>query len=214
MSVLPLAEPQPAEHAARRRAAASEGAKPDLKALPTVRRRQKGLIVGVLMLLITALAAVLATNIYVANSQYDVVQMTNEHRDLVHQNQALSQQVQFLESPQSLSNSAVSLGMVMPAPAGTIDLSTGDIVSGAEVASSSEVPSSFVSAPSSLQPELSAGDVAEHAETSASGLLGTGALHTLSQPSAGENSPGTATGGTSPGTDLHGGTIPAPKLTD
>ncbi len=214
MSVHPLADPQPAERSAGRREGSPNSPAPNLRALPTVRRRQKGLIAGVLVLLIAALAAVLATNIYVANSQYDVVQMTNEHRDLVHQNQALTQQVQFLESPQALSNSAVTLGMVMPAPAGTIDLSTGEIVSSAEVASSSEVPSSFVSAPTSWQPEQTPVDVAEQTETSASGLLGAGALHTLSQPPAGENSPGTATGGTSPAIELNGGTIPAPQVTD
>lgn len=166
------------------------------------------------MLLVAALGAVLATNIYVANSQYDVVQMTNQHRDLVHQNQALSEQVMFLESPQSLSTSAVTIGMVMPASAGTFDLSTGEVVSDAESASSSEVPSSFVSGSDYSQPEVSTIDVTDQAEASASGLLGAGALHTLSQPAPGENGSGTDAGADRPGNELNGGTIPAPELTN
>jgi hypothetical protein len=214
MSVLPLADSQSAARPAGNRAAHTSARSPELKALPKIRRRQRGLMAGVLMLLIAALGAVLATNIYVANAQYEVVQLTNEHRDLVHQNQALTQQVQFLESPQSLSNSAVTIGMVMPATAGTFDLSSGEIVSGAERASSSEVPSSFVSSPTSAKPESSAVEVADPAETSASGLLGTGALHTLSQPTAGDNGSGTDAGAQRSDTALRGGTIPAPDLTD
>jgi cell division protein FtsL len=213
MSVLPLADSQSAARPAGNRAAHTSARSPELKALPKIRRRQRGLMAGVLMLLIAALGAVLATNIYVANAQYEVVQLTNEHRDLVHQNQALTQQVQFLESPQALSNSAVTIGMVMPATAGTFDLSSGEIVSGAERASSSEVPSSFVSSPTSANPEPSV-EVADPAETSASGLLGTGALHTLSQPTAGDNGSGTDAGAQRSDTALRGGTIPAPDLTD
>lgn len=205
MSVLPLADIKPAP---------SQSRKPSLTALPKVRRRQRGLIAGVLLLLLAALGAVLAVNIHVANSQYQVVQMTNEHRDLVHQNQALTQQVQFLESPQALSDSAVTVGMVMPASAGTFDLDSGRIVSEAEAASSSSVPSSFVGAPAYTGPDISANDVAQQAEGAPSGLLGAGALHTLMQSSAGENDPGAV--GTIPGSGsaLNGGTIPAPDLTD
>ena len=212
MSVLSAAEQQSTHTALDPGLDAAQA--PALKALPRVRRRQKGLIVGVLMLLIAALGAVLATNIYVANSQYDVVQMTNQHRDLVHQNQALAQQVQFMESPQALSTSAVAVGMVMPAPAGTFDLGSAEIVSDAETTSSSEVPSSFVSAPTSSQPERSSTDVADPAESSASGLLGAGALHTLSQPSAGENGSSAGDDAARSGAALHGGTIPAPDLID
>ncbi|TLP77401.1 hypothetical protein [Nesterenkonia sphaerica] len=214
MSVLPLAASRPAARLSQSASAQKAADTPALRALPKVRRRQRGLMVGVLTLLIAALAAVLATNIYVANAQYEVVQLTNEHRDLAHQNQALAQQVQFLESPQALSNSAVTIGMVMPATAGTFDLSTGEIVSSAERASSSEVPSSFVSTPTAAQPDLAAVEVADPAASAVSGLLGTGALHTLRQPTAGDNGAGTAAGVPRSETGLHGGTIPAPDLTN
>lgn len=205
MSVLPVADLRPA---------ASPAQKPSLTALPKVRRRQRGLIAGVLLLLLAALGAVLAVNIHVANSQYQVVQLTNEHRDLVYQNQALTQQVQFLESPQALSNSAVSIGMAMPASAGTLDLSTGEILSQAQEASSSNVPSNFVTAPSFTGPDSSAADVAAEAEGAPNGLLGAGALHTLTQATAGENDSGAADSAPGAGSELNGGTIPAPELTD
>lgn len=205
MSVLPLVD---------RVSTPERSPKPDLTALPKVNRRRRGLIVGVLLLLLTALGAVLAVNIHIANSQYQVVQMSNQHRDLVYQNQALAQQVQHLESPQALSNSAVAVGMVMPETAGTLDLGTGEIVSEAAAAESTRVPSSFVGAPAATGPQLSATDVATQAEGNPSGLLGSGALHTLTQTSAGENEAGADGSESGTGASLNGGTIPAPKVTD
>ncbi|GFZ83907.1 hypothetical protein [Nesterenkonia alkaliphila] len=216
MSVLPMEELRAAGRADGQRAQGRQAQdRPSLEALPKVRRRQRGMLASVLLLLLTALGAVLAVNIHVANSQYQVVQLTNQHRDLVHQNQALAQQVQFLESPQSLSNSAVAVGMVMPATAGTFDLSSAEIVSSAEAASSSEVPSNFVGAPGYSQPETAAADVSQQASGAPSGLLGAGALHTLRQAPAGENGSGGGEESASrPGSALHGGTIPAPDVTD
>lgn len=214
MSVLPMEELRSAGRT-KGQGAQGEQAKdrPALQALPRVRRRQRGVIAGVLLLLLAALGAVLAVNIHVATSQYEVVQMTNQHRDLVHQNQALAQQVQFLESPQSLSNSAVAVGMVMPATAGTFDLNSAEIVSSAAEASSSEVPSNFVGTPGHSQPETAAANVADQASGAPSGLLGAGALHTLTEAPAGDNGVGEEAA-PRPGSALNGGTIPAPDLTD
>ncbi|WP_150463124.1 hypothetical protein [Nesterenkonia ebinurensis] len=215
MSVLPAEELRTADRTEGQGSQRGRAkAQPALQALPTVRRRQRGLIAGVLLLLLSALGAVLAVNIHVANSQYQVVQLTNQHRDLVHQNQALAQQVQFLESPQSLSNSAVTVGMVMPATAGTFDLHSREIVSSAEEASNSQVPSNFVGAPGYSQPETAAADVAEQAEAAPSGVLGAGALHTLTETPAGENGAGSQETVTRAGSALNGGTIPAPDVTE
>lgn len=205
MSVLPALEQAPA---------LQKSQSPSLTALPTVRRRRRGLMIGVLLLLLAALGAILTVNIHVANSQYQVVQMSNQHRDLTYQNQALAQQIQHLESPQALSNSAVAVGMVMPGPAGTFDMDTSAIVSQAEEAASSSVPSNFVGAPSFSMPEIAAADVAAGAEGTPGGLLGIGALHTLTQTSAGDNDAGAAGAEPETGSSFDGGTIPAPKLTD
>src|SRR5699024_1903023 len=135
MSVLSVADLRPG-----RTQGAEAGPAPSLTALPTVRRRRRGLMAGVIALLLLALGAVLAVNIHVANSQYQVVQMSNDYQQLVHENDSLNQQVQVLESPQALSDSAVTLGMVMPASAGTFDLETSELVSGAQEASSDQRP--------------------------------------------------------------------------
>lgn len=191
------------------------GAAPQLRALPKVHHRRRGLLAGVIFLLLMALGAVLVVNIHVANNQYQVVQMQNEHETLVHQNEALSQQVQYRDSPQLLSDSAVTLGMVLPEAAGTFDLDTSSLVSGAEAASSTQRPSSYVSAPSALGADAtSAVDVAEQAAGGVGGLLGAGALHTLTAPEAGQNGGGadSSDSGARTADEQGGGTIPAPKL--
>ncbi|WP_147105450.1 hypothetical protein [Nesterenkonia populi] len=183
------------------------GKRPSLKALPKVRRRQRGMIAGAIVLLAAALAAVLGVNIHVANSQYQVVQMQNEHRTLVQQNQALTQQVQHRESPQTLADSAVGLGLVMPAAAGTIDAATGEVVSEGEAAERGDQPTSFVDAAAAPGGEPAAStDVSEYAAEAPSGLLGTGALNTLSHGPTSDNDQGEQ--------DLHEGHIPAPSLSN
>ncbi|GAA4830412.1 hypothetical protein [Garicola koreensis] len=210
MSVLSVAEMRPG------RAPEPESfAAPSLTAVPTVRRRRRGLMAGVIALLLLALGAVLIVNIHVANSQYQVVQMNNTHESLVHENASLTQQVQVLQSPQSLSSSAVTLGMVMPASAGTFELDTAAVLSGAEAASSEERPTNFVSAPSTAGADATAPvDVAERAEGAPGGLLGAGALHTLITGDAGQNSSDENQSGEADRTDptRGGGTIDAPSL--
>ena len=194
---------------------------PALTALPKVHRRGRGLLAGVILLLLIALGAVLIANIHVANNQYRVVQMQNDYQGLVHENEALTQQVQHRESPQLLSSSAMTLGMVLPASPGTLDLANSELVSGAEAASSDERPSTFVAAPGALGTDATAAvDVADQAEGSLGGLLGVGALHTLTAPGAGQNSTDSdAAGGSGAAGDAgstaeqsEGGTIPAPGL--
>ncbi len=43
-----------------------------------MRERRRGLIAGVIALLVAALGVVLAVNIHVSNAQYQVVQLQNE----------------------------------------------------------------------------------------------------------------------------------------
>lgn len=188
---------------------------PALKALPKVRHRQRGLIVGVIALLVVALGIVLAVNIHVSNTQYQVVQLQNERTALTQQNQALTQQVQHRESPQSLSNNAVSLGMVMPAQAGSFDLASSEVVGEPAPADSADRPSSFVAAPVQPGDEAAAPvDVAEEVAGAPSGMLGSGALDTLQSPVEGQNGQEASSGSGSdqPAEDLNGGTIPAPGL--
>lgn len=210
MSVLSVADLRPG------RKHESESAKtPALTALPKVSRRRKGLLVGVILLLLIALGTVLAVNIQVANNQYRVVQMQNDQQSLLHENEALTQQVQLLEAPQSLSNAAVTLGMVMPASAGTLELETSELVSGADAASSDERPSTFVSAPSAGGTAATLPmDVAQQAEGAPGGLLGAGALHTLTAPGTVQNGDGSGAAENSGRTAEQpgGGTIPAPGL--
>lgn len=213
MSALTVTDLRPESAAAESPAPEKGSSEPALKALPKLRRRQKGLLAGVLLLLLTALGAVLAVNIHMGNTQYQLVQMQNDHRSLVHQNQALAQQVQFMESPQSISNSAVTLGMVMPATAGTFDLSSGEIASSADAASNGDQPSNFVGAPTIPGDDVGAAlDVAEQAQGAPAGLLGAGALQTLAEAGPGQNG-ADSQAGTEQRTGSHGGTIPAPEVT-
>lgn len=209
MSVLSVADLRPG-----RTQEAETASAPSLTALPKVRRRRKGLMAGVIALLLVALGAVLMINIHVANAQYQVVQMNEDYQSLVHENESLTQQVQVLESPQSLSGSAVTLGMVMPAAAGTFDLEAAALVSSAEEASSDQRPSNFVAAPSAAGSDATAPvDVAERAEGAPAGLLGAGALHTLITGDAGQNGTDSKQStDTARAEQRGGGTIPAPAL--
>lgn len=211
MSVLSIAELRSGQQPAEAKPADEAASRPSLTALPPVRRRHKGLIAGVLGLLMVALGGVLTMNIHVANTQYQVVQMQNDYRALVHENEALAQQVQFMESPQSLSNAAVTLGMVMPAAAGTFDVGNTELVAGAEEASSSDRPSNFVAAAGYPGSDATApADVADQVEGATSGVLGAGALDALISGSTGENAPSTDSAEEPARQAPGGGTIPAP----
>ena len=186
--------------------------RPALRALPKVKERQRGLLAGIIGLLAAALAIVLAVNIHISSTQYQAVELQNQYTALSQQNQALSQQVQHRQSPQSLSDNAVSLGMVMPSSAGSFDLASGAVAGEAAAADSSDRPSSFVSAPVQPGDEAAApADVAEKVAGAPSGMLGSGALDTLAGPVGGQNG-GEASGAEEPAEDLNGGTIPAPGL--
>ncbi|WP_258935082.1 hypothetical protein [Nesterenkonia pannonica] len=162
------------------------------------------MMAGAIILLAAALAAVLGVNIHVANAQYHVVQMQNEHRTLVQENQALAQQVQHQESPQALADAAVSLGLVMPAMAGAIDAATGEIASDAEAADRDQRPTSFVDGAAAPGGETAAStDLSDDVVDAPSGMLGTGALNTLSSGSSSDNDQDV---------QLSEGHIPAPSL--
>lgn len=188
---------------------------PMLRALPKLRQRQKGLIGGIIALLVLALTIVLAANIHMANSQYTVVDLQNQHLSLVQSNQALTEEVQHLESPQALSSAAVGLGMVMPAEAAALDLGSGEVVGTASPADSGDRPSSFVAAPAVPGGDAAAPlNVSETVTGAPSGILGGGALNTLIEAPNGQNGPETSAGTQdqfSP-TELNGGTIPAPSF--
>ncbi|MGJ9405616.1 hypothetical protein ACHABQ_04725 [Nesterenkonia aurantiaca] len=195
--------------------AASARTSPMLRALPKLRQRQKGLIGGIIALLALALTIVLAVNIHMANSQYTVVELQNQHLALVQSNQALTEEVQHLQSPQALSNTAVGLGMVMPAEAAALELNDGEVIGTAEPADSGDRPSSFVAAPAVPGADAAAPlNVSESVTGAPSGILGAGALNTLIETPSGQNGQETSAGTQdqfSP-TELNGGTIPAPSF--
>ncbi|GAA1147235.1 hypothetical protein [Nesterenkonia lutea] len=196
-------------------AAGSRAAAPVLRALPKLKQRQKGLIGGIIVLLALALTVVLAVNIHVANSQYTVVQLQNEHRTLTQTNQALTEQVQHLESPQALSSAAVGLGMVMPAEAAAFDLGSGEVLGSAASADSGDRPSGFVATPAAPGDEAAAPlNVSENVTGAPSGILGAGALNTLTTSPSGQNGEEESTGTRSQfsSAELNGGTIPAPAF--
>lgn len=215
---VPEQDLSPARSAARPQQSLGLAA-PALRALPKVRRRHRGLTAGIIALMVAALAVVLAVNIHVSNAQYRVVELSNQHQLLTQQNQALEQQVLHLQSPQVLSDTAVSLGMVMPSEAGAFDLATAEVSGSAESADSADRPSRFVSTPVQPGDEMAPSlDVAEQAGGSPSGMLGTGALNTLTLPAPGHNGqqaaeePATDGGSDDSPQRLNGGTIPAPGL--
>lgn len=212
MSVLTVAELRTASTADASERDETPRIRPALKALPAIRRRPRGLIATVLAVLIAALGVVLAVNIHVAGTQYQVVQMQKDYRSLVHENEALTQQVQLLESPQSLSHSAVTLGMVMPATAGTFDLSTGELAGSAAAAESGDRPSNFVAAADYPGSDLTTPiDVAQEVDGVIGGAVGAGALDALisGASSVSEASPDQQS--SNRGGSTHGGTIPAPS---
>lgn len=198
--------------------AASPSPSPSLLALPKLKGKHRGLLPAIIGLLTIALGAVLAINIHLGNSQYDLVQLQNDREALTQQNQALSEQLQHLQSPQSLSSSAVDLGMVMPAQAGALDLDNAEVIASADAAESADRPSSFVSEPITPGQDVTAPiDVSDRAAGAPSGMLGGGALNTLNDPAAGQNGGGTDSSAEDSGSgfsaeDLNGGTVPAPGL--
>lgn len=196
-------------------ASPGRSASPVLRALPKLRQRQKGLIAGIIGLLTLALTIVLGLNIHMANSQYTVVELQNQHLALVQSNQALTEQVQHFESPQALSSAAVGLGMVMPAEAAALNLGDGEVVGTAEPADSGDRPSSFVAAPAMPGSDgVDALNVSEAVTGAPSGILGAGALNTLIEANSGQNDEQTSAGTQdqfSPA-ELNGGTIPAPSF--
>jgi len=186
-----------------------------LRALPKLKQRQKSLIGAVIALLALALSLVLAVNIHVANSQYEVVQLQNEQRTLEQSNQALTEQVQHLESPQALSSAAVGLGMVMPAEAAAFDIGSGEVTGSAEAADNGDRPSSFVATPAAPGADAAAPlNVSESVTGAPSGILGSGALNTLINPPSGQNGQqdSVQTRSEFSSTELNGGTIPAPSF--
>lgn len=193
-------------------------ASPSLLALPKLKGKHRGLLPAIIGLLTIALGAVLAINIHLGNSQYDLVQLQNDREALTQQNQALSEQLQHLQSPQSLSSSAVGLGMVMPAQAGALDLDNAEVIASADAAESADRPSSFVSEPITPGQDVTAPiDVSDRAAGAPSGMLGGGALNTLNDPAAGQNGGGADSSAEDSGSgfsaeDLNGGTVPAPGL--
>lgn len=188
-----------------------EKVRPALAALPKIKGRRRGLMLSVVVLLVAALAGMLGINIYMANTQYALVQMNAERAALIQENQTLTEQVQLAGSPQMLADAAVGYGMVMPGTAGTLSLEEGTVGGAATEAEADERPSSFVPSPTLQgEPAPLVSDVSEQISGAPQGLLGAGALHVLGEEFAPTQDHNRQESGNSEG--LNGGTIPAPTL--
>jgi hypothetical protein len=94
--------------------------------------------------MLAALATVLVLNISVSGGQYEVVKLRNQEQALTQENEALAQQAQKLEAPQSVAAKAAELGMVVPGSVASIDLDTLKVAGTSSAAKAEESPTSLV----------------------------------------------------------------------
>ena len=94
--------------------------------------------------MLAALDTVLVLNISVSGGQYEVVELRNQEQTLTQENEALTQQAQKLEAPQSVAAKAAELGMVVPGSVASIDLKTLKVAGTSSAAKAEEGPTSLV----------------------------------------------------------------------
>ncbi|GER24367.1 hypothetical protein NCCP1664_28620 [Zafaria cholistanensis] len=138
-------------------------------------------------MLAAALATVLVLNISVSGGQYEVVKLRNQEQALVQENEALAQQAQKLEAPQSVAAKAAELGMVVPGSVASIDLETLKVAGTSSEAKAEESPTSLVA-----DRETAARDTAARDTAARDTAVGAGA--SAAEPAA----PPAETAGTAP----------------
>ncbi|WP_183512185.1 hypothetical protein [Paeniglutamicibacter cryotolerans] len=180
------------------------------------RRRRVPFMLLIAGIMLAAVIGMLVLNISMANGQYSVVGFKGQERSLSQENEALRQEVNFLQAPQNVAKKAAKLGMVEPGVPAAIDLATGKVTGKATPAKKGESEKLLIKAPSKPKNEVTA----PHRSTAATQQQQT----VPAQPStAGNQQEGTTapeeavrTGtGTRPAftaEELNGGTIPAPTV--
>lgn len=198
--------PLPAEPTERRRTA--------LSVVPAVtRNRRLPFLILCVAFLIAALTSVLLLNIQVSSGQYELVKLRSTQTTLVQENEALTQEVQYLEAPQNIASKAAELGMVPAGNVAAIDLSTGEVSGVATPAGSDDPVTSLLASPKepfpAPAPERSSGSETE----TESSVTDTPAAGTTSESA---DDAAAADDGKSEfsAEELNGGTIPAPQLSN
>lgn len=182
--------------------------------LATRRRVPFMLLIAGIML--AAVIGMLVLNISMANGQYSVVGLKGQERSLSQENEALRQEVNFLQAPQNVAKKAAKLGMVEPGVPAAIDLTTGKVTGKATPAKKGEAGKLLIKAPSKPDNDVkaprrsTAGQQSQQPVPAQPAPVG-------NQP-AGAQAP-TETVHTGSGTrpaftaeELNGGTIPAPTV--
>ncbi|GHF10177.1 hypothetical protein [Pseudolysinimonas yzui] len=182
MSALPLASPRPARSPEPRR---------HLEVAPT--RAQRRARPRVLPAIVTIsgigviLLAQLLLSIVLADGAYTIAGLQTQQRDLLRQEQALTEELEVLSSTQNLTANAENLGMIASGNPVFLDLSTGAVSGNPTAAGGSLTGSSGNQIGNSL---LSGATLVEPADEQASGSTGTPQANgASSQP--GSSSPGT-----------------------
>lgn len=169
--------------------------------------------------LAAALTSVLLLNIQVSSGQYELVKLRSTERTLTQENEALNQQVQYLEAPQNVAGKAAELGMVPSGHVASIDVRSGEISGVATPAEDGDAVTSLVNKPPAPL-EAPAAEKSDSASAEAGGQTPAEAQEGKAEEQeapAGETGDDKAS--TSSGdrpefsdTELNGGTIPAPSL--
>lgn len=95
-----------------------------LSVVPARARKRRRLPFVLLCVLIVfgVIAAVLAMNVHVASTQYDLVQLDSKSQDLRQRNQQREQELNYAQAPQNLARHADEAGMVQAGRPGVVDL--------------------------------------------------------------------------------------------
>ncbi|MBG6085626.1 hypothetical protein [Zhihengliuella flava] len=191
-----------------------------LSIVPAVtRNRRLPFLLMCVAFLIAALTSVLLLNIQVSSGQYELVKLRSAQTSLVQENEALTQEVQYLEAPQNIASKAAELGMVPAGNVAAIDLSTGEVSGVATAAGSEDTVTSLLSGPerpfTEPAPVSSVGSGTDNppasgAESSSPASESAGAEKPAEEP----QTPAQGSKPTFSSEELNGGTIPAPQVSD
>lgn len=101
-------------------------------------RRRAPFVILCLVLVVAVVGVVLALNVQVARTQYDLVRMQSEQEDLTQSNQTLTSELNYRKAPQNLAAAAEDLNMVAAGQPGTVDLTHGTVKGKAKAAAASD----------------------------------------------------------------------------
>lgn len=201
-----------------------------------VKRRKAPFVLLCLVLIVAVVAAVLAMNVDVARTQYQLVELRGHEKDLTQSNEALTAELNNKKAPQNLAAAAAKLSMVPAGQPGTVDLDSGKVTGKAEAAKKPEEqdkPQLSVPLTPSQQAALNAKKQAAAQGNKAPASEAAGASTSAGSANRGSETNGAATTNTAPQSaskdpapsggaaelrnptfskkELGGGTIPAPN---